>query len=110
MSEPERIVKPEEDTPENNKCDRSRLKQFVTAPFFSPKGLLFRAAGLALLFGICLVVGLREHTTFLSGTGTQESAVWGLTYILAYLGFVLLAPTFLLAAALLALWQKWVQR
>ncbi len=87
------------------------LKRLIWTEFFSPKGFLLRAAGLAILFGICHAAGLREHTTFLSGTeaeagGGNASAVWGVTYIAAYLGFVLLVPLLVLAAGLLALWQK----
>ena len=77
----------------------------------SPAGLALRALLLAAGFAICEAAGLREHTTFLSGTaaaggGGSVSVVWGVTYILAYLGFVLLVPIFLLAALWLVLWQE----
>ena len=63
-------------------------------------------------FLIAHLFGLREYTTFLSGTteslstGIQASAFWGIAYIVMYLGCVVLAPILIIASALLMLWQK----
>lgn len=91
---------------------KRRLKTLLRAELLTPQGLVVRAVGVAVLFAICHLAGLREHTTFLSGTaataqtGAQVSVVWGLIYIVAYLGFVVLVPILVLAASLLAGWTR----
>jgi hypothetical protein len=76
----------------------------------SPRGFFATAAILALAFGACSLAGLREDTTFLSGTpngGSWPATVGrGVLYLYAYFGFVLLAPILCLAAALLGLWRR----
>jgi len=80
--------------------------------FLSPRYLLARAIILSLLFGIVHFAGLREYTTFLTGTtakagvSLQASAWYGTIYILLYLGFVVVAPILVIAAGLLVGWQK----
>jgi len=87
-----------------------RLREFTCAPFLSPRGFVTRALLLTFIFGICELAGWREHTTFISGTATSvdaginSSVTFGLIYMLAYFGFVLVAPILLLAAAMLAAW------
>jgi hypothetical protein len=86
------------------------LKSFFRAPLLSPKGFVLRASLLAVGFGICELAGLRDHTTFLSGTsasagGYQASVVFGVTYIVAYLGLAVVVPILLLAALLLRSWE-----
>jgi len=84
-----------------------RIKRMINLEFLTPKGFLVRAAILAVVFAVCHFVGWREHTSFLSGTAASASgavhasAVLGVIYIVAYFGFVLVAPIFLLAAAIL---------
>ena len=91
---------------------RSRVAALWRAEFFSPKDLLRRAIVLSVLFLIAHLAGLREFTSLLNGTmgsvelGWRLSAFFGLTYIILYLGIVLLVPTLILAAALLHLWRK----
>ncbi len=81
---------------------------------FSPRGFLLRALVLAVAYALCELAGLREYTTFLSGTAAggrwEASVVWGMTYIFVYLGFVLLAPILVIAAALLHVWQRFARR
>ncbi len=84
--------------------------QPLRAQLFSPKGLVLRAAALTLLFALCHLAGWREHTSFLSGTAAPESSleatmIYGLIYIVAYIGLVVLVPVLLLAAGLLGLVQ-----
>ena len=80
--------------------------------FFSTKYFLIRGLELAALFLVAQLAGLREYTTFLSGTtgdlGTtlERSGLYGTAYIVLYLGCVVVAPILLLAAGLLILWQK----
>jgi hypothetical protein len=77
---------------------------------FSPRGLAARAVLLVVLYAVCEVAGLRENATFLSGTNATSAwngTVWrGLVYLFAYYGFVLAAPILLIAAALLAAWER----
>jgi hypothetical protein len=57
-----------------------------------------------------------EGSSILTGTAGSTNLGWGtcaflgLTYIVAYLAFVLLAPSLLLAAGLLVLWRRWRAR
>ena len=67
---------------------------------------------IALLFLVVHLAGLREYTSVLNGTvgsvglGWGMSAMLGATYILAYLAFVLLVPTFIIAAVISAILQR----
>jgi hypothetical protein len=87
----------------------SNPQSWRKAPVLSPKGLILRAVMIALTFAVCHWLGLREHTSFLSGTAASSdtsltvSAVLGVTYIATYLGFVLLTPILLIGAAIQAL-------
>jgi hypothetical protein len=82
----------------------------------SSKDFVRHAVLVCLIFAVAHFCGLREFTSVLNGTtgstdlDWQTSAVLGVTYILLYLAFVLLAPTMILAAALLALWRKFIRR
>jgi hypothetical protein len=86
---------------------RNRLTELVCAPLFSPAWLLGRALLLVIFYAACHVAGLREHVTFLSGTSASphtsvnSSATLGVVYLVAYFGFVLVVPIFLIAATLL---------
>jgi hypothetical protein len=87
------------------------LMRVWRAEFLAPKDLVRRAAIIGLLFFAAHACGLRPFTSVLSGTtaslpaGWQMSAFLGFTYIVLYLGLVLLVPVLLLAAALLAIWR-----
>ncbi len=100
----------------NGKTEKTGVLKWLNADLFSPKGLVLRAGGIALLFVICELAGLRQFTTFLSGTpvstslGLSGSAVLGMLYIIFYLSFVLLVPILLLGALLLAGALKWLRR
>ena len=84
----------------------------LTGEFLSAKYFLIRAGVLVVLFLIVQLAGLREHTSFLSGTpaapglSVEESATLGVTYIVFYLGAVVIAPILALAAAMLTIWQR----
>jgi hypothetical protein len=86
--------------------------RLVRARFFSPPGLLLRAALIAAVFAIVHFAGWREHTTFLSGTpaattgNAYQTALLGTIYIATYLSFVLLCPILILASGLLWVWKK----
>jgi len=74
------------------------------AGFLSPTDLIVRAIVLSALFGLAHWAGLREHTTFLSGTLADPSMRWewaaflGCTYLVLCFALVLLVPILLLAA------------
>jgi hypothetical protein len=89
------------------------LRRLWKAETFSPAGFLLRAILIAVLYCASELLGFREYTTFLSGTsgnvnlGWQMASLLGLIHLLLYVGFVLLAPIFLIAACLLAAWGRW---
>ena len=96
----------------NAQCAKPRPR---SGEFLSSRYLGLRAVVLVLLFGAAHLAGLRESTTFLTGTaapGTSllSSAYCGGLYILLYLGFVVLAPILTLAAVLLYFWEWRDQR
>lgn len=82
------------------------------AEMFSPSGLVLRAILIGVLFCISELLGLREYTTFLSGTSANVNLSWhlasflGLIHLLLYVAFILLAPVLLIAAGLLAAWNR----
>ena len=85
------------------------------ADFLSPRDLLQRAAAIVVIFVLLHLAGLREFTSVLNGTvgsvalGWRSSGVLAVIYIIFYLGTVVVAPILVLAAAILALWEKWLQ-
>jgi hypothetical protein len=89
-----------------------RLAALWQADLFSPKDFVRRALVLTIIFLAVHLAGLREYTTILNGTvasvelGRGLCAFLGLAYLFAYLGFVLLVPILLLAAAMLAGWKR----
>lgn len=86
------------------------LRRLWKAKAFSPEGFMLRAMLIAALFGASELLGLREYTTFLSGTSADINLTWrtasllGLVHLLLYVGFILLVPILLIAAGLLAAW------
>ena len=86
----------------------------IRAGALSSRNFLRLAVLLAVLFGIVHLVGLREYTSVLNGTlgnvevGWRASVFLGATYILAYLGFVLLMPSLILAALLLKIAERFL--
>jgi hypothetical protein len=96
-----------------NRTTQKTKRRWWDADFGSPKDFVRHAGLVVVLFAIAHACGLREHTSVLNGTrgsgglDFETSAYLGAIYLLLYLACVLLAPTMLLAAALLAIWQKW---
>ena len=88
------------------------LRRLWKAETFSPAGFLLRAILIAVLYCASELLGLREYTTFLSGTsgnvnlGWQMASLLGLIHLLLYVGFILLVPMLLIAACLLAAWGR----
>ena len=93
-----------------------KLALFRRAEFLSARDLLQRALGLSGLFLLAHLAGLREFTSVLNGTIGSVAAGWKLSgflaliYILLYLAFVILVPVLLLAAMILAVWQRCLQK
>jgi len=79
---------------------------------FSPTAFVVRALIILVLFCISELVGLKEYTTFLSGTSANLNLSWqtgatlGLIHLLLYVAFILLAPVSLITAGLLAVWNR----
>ena len=77
---------------------------------------MLRAIIITVLFRVSELLGLREYTTFLSGTSANLHVSWqtattlGLIHLLVYVAFILLAPIFLITAGLLAAWNRWARR
>ena len=92
------------------------LRRIWQADAFSPTAFVTRAVIIAVLFGVSEAAGLREYTTFLSGTSANLSVSWqtaatlGLIHLLLYVAFVLLVPVFLITAALLVGWNRFARR
>jgi hypothetical protein len=86
------------------------VKNTETSPFKEVRGFLILAAVNGLIFGIAHLAGLREYTTMISGTPIGRdalvSAALCVTYVLAYFGWVVVAPILVLTAAILAGWGK----
>jgi hypothetical protein len=82
------------------------IREWLRADFLSPKDLLLRAGTISLCFGIAHLAGLRQHTTFLSGTLADPAMSWPLAsflgglYVLLYFAFALLVPILVIAAGL----------
>ena len=93
-----------------------RLALFRRAEFLSARDLLQRAGAISALFLVAHLAGLREFTSVLNGTIGSVAAGWKLSgflaliYILLYLAFVILVPVLVLAAMILAVWRRWVQK
>jgi len=93
----------------------ARIRSVWRADFLSPKDLVRRALMIAVIYFVVSAFGLREFTTILNGTmgsvslGWHLSAFLGLLYIISYLAFVLVTPTMLIAAGILALWKRIVK-
>ena len=91
-----------------------RIRQWWRADFLSPKDLVKRALMIGVAFAIAHLMGLREFTSVLNGTtgsvdmSWQASAFRGLIYICLYLALILLVPTLLLAAVMIAAVRKFV--
>jgi len=92
------------------------LRRLWQAETFSPTAFVVRACITTVLYGASELFSLREYTTFLSGTsgnvnlGWQTASVLGLVHLLLYVGFVVLVPILLIAAGLLAAWNRWEGR
>ncbi len=86
------------------------------ADAFSPTAFVARAVIITVIFGISELAGLREYTTFLSGTSAnlnmswQTAAALGLIPLLLYVAFILLVPASLITAALLFAFNSWADR
>jgi len=89
-----------------------RIIRFWRAGFFSPQGFVQRALVIGAGFLLVHLAGLYEYTSVLNGTigpgstGWAMSAFLGVAYIIIYLALVILAPVLILAAGILTVWQR----
>jgi hypothetical protein len=74
--------------------------------------LLEWAGLLTVLFVIAQVAGLRNFTSVLNGTVGSTNMDWntaallGVTYVIIYLGVVIIVPILVLAALILKIWRR----
>ncbi|MGA2255125.1 MAG: hypothetical protein ABSG53_10725 [Thermoguttaceae bacterium] len=89
-----------------------RTKNFIVAVaphrLFTPRGFVWTAVAVGLLYAVCDALGWREYTAFLSGSAPAgERAdlclVLGIVYAVAHFGFLLGSPTLLLASGIFVL-------
>lgn len=74
--------------------------------YILPILLLLVASGLVLLYGFCHVAGWRQHTSVLSGSLVDATALSaGMAYVMVYLGAILLAPVLVLTSILLMMFH-----
>jgi hypothetical protein len=91
------------------------LKFIWKADSFSPGAFVFRALLISVFYFASELAGLREYTTFLSGTSAntdlswQTAAMLGVAHLLLYVAFILLVPISLLTAGLLGFWGWWTR-
>jgi hypothetical protein len=89
---------------------------FQRAEFLSAKDMFQRAAAISAVFLVLHLAGLREFTGILNGTigslalGWNLSAFLAVIYIAFYLALVLLVPVLVLAAAILVVWRRYIQK
>ena len=89
------------------------LRRVWKADPFSPTAFIVRAIILAVAYCVVELAGLREYTTFLSGTSANLNMSWhtaatlGLIHLLFYMAFIFVVPISLITAGLLLLWEKW---
>ncbi len=89
-----------------------RIRSWWRADFLSPKDLVQGAAVIAAIYLVIHLCGLRDYTSVLNGTTGSLNLSWGtaaglgVTYVFAWLAFILGVPILLLAAALLVLWKR----
>ena len=92
------------------------LRRVWKADAFSPTAFVARAIIIAVCYCLSEIAGLREYTTFLSGTSANLNVSWqtaatlGLIHLLLYVAFILLVPVSLITAGLLLFWGKWSGR
>ncbi|NOS72167.1 MAG: hypothetical protein HOP33_19860 [Verrucomicrobia bacterium] len=93
-----------------------RFREWCRADFLSPKDFIRHAVLILAVYAVAHLAGLREFTSILNGTtgslvvNREVAALLGVTYLLLYMGAVVLAPMLLIAAGLLAGWNKFKSR
>jgi hypothetical protein len=77
-----------------------------------PRALLLRAALIAAAYAVLHLARARPYVSLLSGTlhapatEAQGTLILGVLYILAHIGFTVLTPVLVLAAGLVALYER----
>ena len=92
-----------------NRFGDSTLVRFIRCPVFGPAWFASRALLIALIYFICELLGWRDFVSILSGTAPTGdpknimAITIGVTYILFFFSFTIVAPIFLIASGILAL-------
>lgn len=85
----------------------------VNRSLFSPRGFILRALVITAGYALAHFAGLREYTTFLSGTVSpgadpHTTAVLGVVYLALYFAWTLGVPILLLAAGIFWAADTWL--
>lgn len=84
-----------------------RVMKGVGAPFWSPMGLAMRAILIVVFFLILHAAGLREYTSFISGTSTtgepltHKDCVLGGVYLIFFFATAVMTPILIIAAGIM---------
>jgi len=95
---------------------RGWYHSIVPTGLFTAKGLLLRAALIAIAFLVCHALGLREYTSIICGqslTGNVADKLptaLGCIYLVLNFLFVLAVPIMVIAAGLIVVGEKWMRR
>lgn len=95
-----------------NEITANQRTRFWSAEFFSAKDFVRHAGLLVIVFAVVHFCGLREFTSFLNGTtgslgmDPDTAAFLGVLYVFSYLAAILGVPVLLIAAGIIAVWQK----
>ena len=86
----------------------TRKRGLLSAPLFTPHGFVLMALAIGLIFAIAHLSGLRQYTSVISLThdesiSLQRAGIYCGIYLAGYMALALVAPVFLLAAAIFAL-------
>ncbi|MSR64808.1 MAG: hypothetical protein EXS18_03395 [Verrucomicrobiae bacterium] len=91
-------------------------RSLIPVGLFTAKGLLLRAALIAIAFLVCHALGLREYTSIICGqslTGNVADKLptaLGCIYLVLYFLFVLVVPIMVIAVGLIFVGEKWMKR
>ncbi|MBU1108708.1 MAG: hypothetical protein KKB51_18675 [Candidatus Riflebacteria bacterium] len=85
----------------------SKLFNPFKVRFFSAQSFMARGILILIVFAILHLLGLREYTSFISGTTSGSFGdLLGISYFLAYSFALFVAPVLLIAAAFMKIFSR----
>lgn len=77
------------------------------ARFFSAAGFFYRAVLIVIVFGLLHLAGLREYTSFITGTSSGNVAdILGMAYFLFYSLSVFVTPILVIASGFMLIFRR----